>query len=197
MKRWIQGVLPLIMGVALTGCATSFISGDLPAVKRFPDRHPVKSIYVDVAFSGKLNGKPWTSNDAYNTKYLQQQCEKRLKESGMFGFVSSELKSTDLVLHVAIINEKRQNPTAQTLSGFTLFIVPYKSSDDFRLLAAVKNPRTGEEKTINLNTTVSHWQSLFLIPFSPFNRPSTKLETATDRLIDNLVMELHRSGMVN
>jgi len=197
MKNWIRGIVAVFSILALTGCATSFSSGNLETVERFPEVKSRKSAYIDLAFSGKLNGEPWKQNDAENTEYLKRKCVSRFEESGLFGVVSTEDKSMDLNLYVAIINEKTHHSTAQTFAALTLFIYPYRASDSFRMLALVKEPATGKFKRIQMETTVSHWQSLFLLPLSPFNRPGNRLTAATDRLFDHLILEIHQSGLLD
>ncbi|MBT8042954.1 MAG: hypothetical protein KJN98_07270, partial [Pontiella sp.] len=119
-----------------------------------------------------------------------------LASCGMFSHVSEGSESRDLELLVAIINDKKQSATAHFFSALTLFIIPYRSTDHFQLLAVVREPATGKRARIPLEHSVSHWQQVFLLPFS-LSRPSaSELERCTDILLQNLCLEIHRSGMV-
>ena len=186
----------LLSALFLMGCATSFQQNNLASVDAFPKVNTSKSIAVDLAFSGKLNGKPWTDNDVHNTAFLKQTCIKHMNDSGMFGTVSGGRKSSDLNLQVAIINEKIANPNEQFWTGLTLFIIPYKSIDTFRLGAVVTNNKTGQQKKFRFEESVSYYQQLFLAPLSLFKSHDKGLEQCRERLFDNLCMEIQKSGML-
>ena len=194
--HWTSMLASLLVGIVLSGCATSMQGNNLSAIETFPEVHPRKSVSLDLAFAGRLNGKPWSANDAHNTEYLKNLSIQHLQESDMFRVVTTRRVPLDLELKVAIINEKTTSPNRQILTALRLFIVPYKSTDTFQLLAVVKNPKTGEQKKIKLEESVSHWQQLFLVPFSLFNRPDDELEKCRVRLLDNLCMEIYNSGMI-
>ena len=127
----------VLLAACLSGCATSMQGNNLSAIKSFPEVYPRKSVSLDLAFTGKLNGKPWTVNDAHNTEYLKNLCIIHLQESDMFRVVISRRVPLDLEIKVAIINEKTTNSNRQILTALTLFIVPYKSTDTFQLLAEI------------------------------------------------------------
>jgi len=183
--------------VTLTGCATSFQSNTLSKVEHFPKINSAKSISVDLAFSGRLNGASWKANDQHNTIYLKNLCMEHLNESGMFGLVSSKSKTTDLKLQVAVINERTADPNRQLLTAVTLFIVPYKTTDTFRLLAVVSDPATGKKKRIELKESVSYYQQLLMAPFSLFSSYDAGLEECKNRLFDHLCLEIYNSGLLN
>lgn len=195
-KRVVNGMLGLLAASLLTGCASSFQGGKLDRVKGFPPVASRKSVKVDLIFTGKLNGKPWTAMDKHNTVYLKQQCVQHMKDSKMFGLVSPGLKNPDLLLSVALINEKEESSGRQLLTALTLYIFPYKSTDTFRMLAIVRDPRTGASQRIMLEEEVSHWQQLLLIPLSPFKRPTGAIDNCTERLFDNLCLEIQKSGLL-
>ena len=182
--------------VLLSGCASSFQSGDLRNVDDYPDVLTRKSIYVDLVFSGKLNGESWPEHDLENQEYIKGRLIEELDESGMFSTVSDGLKSTELQLHVAVINEKEKSSSNMTLSALTLFLYPNTEKDTFRLMASVKDPDTGKKETISLAGGVKRRQQLFLGLMAPFKPHSKELEKSIDRLVENLVLEIRRTGMV-
>jgi hypothetical protein len=186
----------MVLVVALSGCASSFNTGALAPVSEYPPVAVKKTVYVDLAFSGKLNHKDWPENDERNQTFLKQRCMEHLTDSGMFSFTSDDLNSTDLRLYVAIINNKQTDLKKQTLCALTLFIVPYTSTDTFRLMALLKDARTGEETTIKLKDGVKHRQSIFLAPLAPFKASDDALAECTDRLLQNLCLEINRSGFI-
>lgn len=195
--QWATTLTALILGVTLSGCATSFQQNSLAAVDSFPEVSSEKSIAVDLAFSGKLNGKPWIAENTHNTAYLKNRCIEQLNDSGMFGVVSPNLGATDLTLHVAIINEKNTDSSSELLTALTLFIVPYKSTDTFRLLALVKEPKTGRQKRIELEERVSHYQQILMAPFALFKSQDNELEKCRTRLLDTLCLEIQKSGFLD
>jgi hypothetical protein len=180
----------------LSGCATSFQGNNLSSVKKFPAVQSAKSISVDLAFTGKLNGEPWTAKNTHNTAYLKKNCIEHLNDSGMFGDVAPELKNPDLTLQVAIINEKISSKSRQLLTAWTLFIYPYKSSDNFRLLAVLENPKTGRKEKIQLEDDVTHYQQLLMAPLALFKPYGSSLEKCKSRLFDNLCLEIEKTGML-
>ncbi|WP_372845595.1 hypothetical protein [Pontiella sp.] len=197
MKHWICRISAMLVVAALSGCASSFNTGWLDPVEEYPAVAMKKTVYVDLAYSGKLDGTAWPRNDIQNQAFLKQRCLEHLTESGLFSFASGDLDTTDLRLYVAIINDKQTDLKKQTLCALTLFLVPYTATDSFRLMAVLKDARTGEETKLTLKDGVKHRQSLFLAPLAPFNSSDDALEACTDRLLQNLCQEIHRSGFVN
>jgi len=196
MKGW-----TIILGAAMllatfSGCTSTFQGNQLDSVSGYPSVQHRKTIYANLVFAGKLNGEPWTRNDAQNQAYLEQRCLDLLEACGMFSFVSGDLKHTDLHLNIAVINEKETSGARQTLSALTLFLVPYRSTDTFRMLAVVKDPATGKEVRFTIQDSVNHRQHLFLVPFFPFKGSGNEIGKCTDRILENLCLEIQRAGMV-
>ncbi|MDF7798393.1 hypothetical protein P4C99_02910 [Pontiellaceae bacterium B1224] len=196
MKKLILKISAVAALALLSGCATSFQEGTLNSISEYPVVQHKQSIYVDLAFSGKLNGEPWTKTDKQNQDYLKNRCMQTLEESGMFSFVTDELKSADLHFYVAVINDKESNSSKLTMSALTLFIVPYTTTDTFRTLAVIKEPSSGKQLKFSLSDGVDHRQSLLLAPLAPFKTSGSALEECTDRILENLCMEIYRAGYV-
>lgn len=196
MKKMILQFSAAAMLALLSGCATSFQDGALESVSTYPAVQHKQSIYVNLVFSGKLNGQPWAENDQKNQDYLKSRCIQKLEDSGMFSFVTDELKATDLHLYVAVINDKESNSSKQTMAALTLFILPYTTSDTFRTMAILKEPSTEKQTKFSLSDGVNHRQSLLLAPLAPFKPSGSALEKCTDRILENLCMEIHRAGYV-
>ncbi len=198
MKRtmgWVLRAGVLLLAAMASGCA-SFQGGNLDAVEAYPQVARKQTIHARLAFSGKLNGEPWTRNDARNEAYLERRCMEILETSGMFSLVTDDLATTDLHLYVALIDEKRSSAAWQTLSSLTLCLLPYRATDTFRLAAVLKDTTTGEERQIALQESVNHRQHLFLLPFAPFRTAGGELEECSDRLFENLCLEIHRTGLL-
>ncbi len=191
-------IIALAVGLAfLTGCAASFKAGELDPVPDYPTVLNKKTVFVDLAFSGKLNGEPWTNNDQQNQAYLEEQLIRKLESSGMFSLVSDGLKTTDIQIYAAVINEKEKSSSNMTLSALTLFLYPNTETDTFRLLAKVTNTRTGKKTTIQLEDGVIRRQQLLLGLLAPFKSHIDELEKCTERLMDNLILEIHKAGLAN
>ena len=105
MKKQMANLLLVLLAVILSGCA-SFQGNQLKRISDYPSVRRKKTIHATLSFKGKLNGKPWTENDARNQSYLEQRCLDHLESCGMFSVVPGDQKTTDLQLHVALINEK-------------------------------------------------------------------------------------------
>lgn len=197
MKLGNLHIFALAGGLALiTGCASSFKTGELEHVSSYPTVLNKKTVFVDLAFSGKLNGEPWTHNDQQNQAYLKEQLIRELEDSGMFSLVSDGLKTTDIQIYSAVINEKEKSSSNMTISALTLFLYPNTETDTFRLLANVTNTRTGRKVTIKLEDGVVRRQQLLLGLLAPFKSHSDELEKCTERLLENLILEIHKAGLV-
>ncbi|VGO15832.1 hypothetical protein PDESU_04419 [Pontiella desulfatans] len=196
MKQWMIKLSAIFALALVSGCATSFQANRLEPVSGYPSVRNKKTVYINLAFSGKVNGEPWTKLDQENQAYLRDRCIDHLEDSGMFSLVSDDLKTTDLQLYVAIIDDKTTSTAKQTLSALTLFLIPYTETDQFRMMAVVKDTFTGKETKISLKDGVNHRQALLLAPLAPFKPSKDALEECTDRMLQNLCLEIHRSGFV-
>ncbi|MEN8255118.1 MAG: hypothetical protein ABFR33_06570 [Verrucomicrobiota bacterium] len=191
MKKQTTNLLLVLLAGILSGCA-SFQGNQLDRVSDYPSVRRKKSIHATLVFKGKLNGEPWPQNDARNQAYLKQRYLEHLESCGMFSVVPGDPDTTDFKLHIALVNEKETGAIRQTLSTLTLFLIPYTSTDTFRMLAVLEEPATGKKKKIWLTQTVNHRQQLFLLPFAPFKSSDSEIKKAVDRLLENLFMEIHR-----
>lgn len=181
----------------LTGCATSHQSGSLAQVTEYPDVLKKQSVYVDLAFSGRLNGEAWPQRDQQNQAYLEERLIRTLEESGMFSEVSDRPETADLSLLTAVINNKEKSSSGMTRSALTLFLYPYTETDTFQLMAKVTDRSTGAETVIQLSDAVKTRQQLLLGLLAPFKPSAAEgLENCAGRLLDNLVLELHETGAV-
>ncbi|QBG48255.1 hypothetical protein EGM51_12950 [Verrucomicrobia bacterium S94] len=180
----------------LSGCASSYHNGKLSDISSFPTVEQKKSIYVDLAFSGRVNGEPWPRTDANNRAFLENALIQNLKESGMFSRISNRESDADLQLLVAVINDKEKDSSNATLSALTLFLYPNTETDTFRLLASVKDSATGKTQRIQLQDGVIRRQQLLLGLLAPFKPHGLELEKSTDRLMNNLILEMHKTGLV-
>jgi hypothetical protein len=196
MKKMILQFSALTTLMVLTGCATSFQMDKLDEVSVYPAVQHKPSVYLDLAFAGKLNGKPWTETDKQNQSYLRKRCVQKLEETGLFSGISDTKENTDLQLYVAIIDNKISNPSKMTTSALTLFLVPYTTTDNFRMLALIKQSSTGEQVKISLNSGVDHRQALWLAPLAPFYTSKSAIETCTDRILENLCMKIYQTGYI-
>jgi hypothetical protein len=196
VKYLIQTLATIMLMPVLSGCVASFQGDRLDPVSSYPTVKQQKSLFIKMAYSGKLNGEWWTKNDERNGAYLKKQCIDRLESSDFFSIVSDDLYTTDLQLYVAIVNKKKTSKARHAFSALTLFLIPYNSTDTFSLMAILKEPYTGKKVTIKLTDHVTHRQHLFMAPFTSFKSSGSEISTCTGRMLENLCIELHRTGML-
>ncbi|WP_372799122.1 hypothetical protein [Pontiella sp.] len=195
-RRYLPALLPVIGISLLTGCASSFQSGSLEPVSGYPEVFRKKTVFVDLAYAGKLNGEPWTKHDKRNQAYLEERLIREIEDSGMFSLVSDGLKTTDIQIYAAVINDKEKSSSNMTRSALTLFLYPNTETDHFRLMANVVDRTTGRKETIRLEHRVVRRQQLLLGLLAPFKSHAAELEDCTDRLMENLVLEIHKAGLL-
>jgi hypothetical protein len=196
MKKMILQFSALAALILLSGCATSFQTDKLAEISDFPPVLQKQSVYLDLAYAGKLNGEPWTETDKQNQSYLRQRCIQKLEETGLFSVISDTEENTDLQLYVAIIDNKVTDKSNMTLSALTLFLVPYTTTDNFRMLSIIKQASTGEQVKVSFSCGVDHRQALWLAPLAPFNTSKRAIEISTDSILENLCMEIYKTGWI-
>ena len=105
-KRYEKMIMQISATTALlllSGCTTTFQANQLDKVSEYPATQYKKTIYVDLAYSGRLNGKPWTETTEHNKAYLQNRCIQFFRKSGMFTVVSNK-ETADFTLSTALRN---------------------------------------------------------------------------------------------
>ena len=155
----------------------------------------IATLYVDLAYSGLFNGDPWPETNEQNQAFLKNRCMQTLKDSGMFTIVSDK-GAADLMLSVAVINDKVVDSSKQLRSILTLYLIPYKTTDSFRSLAVLKQTSTGKEVKFSFKDGVTHRQALLLAPLAPFKATGRALEQCTDRIFENLCLKIHGTGFI-
>ncbi|MDF7807795.1 hypothetical protein P4E94_10135 [Pontiellaceae bacterium B12219] len=196
MKKMILQFSALAALIVLSGCASSFQKDELDEISTYPAVQQQPSVYLDLAFGGKLNGKLWTETDKQNQDYLRNRCIQKLEESGLFSTISDSKENTDLQLYVAIIDNKIVDSSKMPISALTLFLVPYTTTDNFRMLALIKKSNTGDQVKVSLSSSVDHRQALWLAPLAPFKTSKSAIEICTDRIFENLCMEIYKTGWI-
>ena len=190
--------MQLLAGAALlllTGCATSFQTNNLENVSAYPTVEKRQTLYIDLAYSGRFNGVSWPETHEQNREFLKHRCIQTMKESGMFILVSGK-ETADLILSIAVINDKKVDSTKQLRSMLTLYLIPYTTTDTFRALAVLKQKSTGQEVTFSFKDGVTHRQALWLAPLAPFKPTGRALEQCADRIFENLCLDLHGTGFI-
>lgn len=180
----------------LSGCASSYHAGGLDDVSSFPKVRQKKSAHVILAYSSKLNGEPWEMNQANNKVFMEETLFQALENSGMYSGFTDRKQEAEINLLVAVINEKEKSSSNAIWSTLTLFLYPNTETDTFKLMAKVQDTTTGKSKTIQLEDGIVRRQQLLLGLLAPFKSHGKELEKCTTRLMENLALEIHKTGMV-
>jgi hypothetical protein len=64
------------------------------------------------------------------------------------------------------------------------------------MMAVLKETATGKEKRFSLEGGVNHRQHLLLGLLAPFKKSGNEIQKCTDRMLENLCVEIHRTGLV-
>ncbi|MDF7824428.1 hypothetical protein P4B35_10425 [Pontiellaceae bacterium B12227] len=195
MKKELIQISAAMALLMLTGCATSFQANQLDPVSAFPSVKYKKTIFVDLAYSGRFNGESWPETDEQNQAYLKGRCSQILNDSDLFTVVSDK-KGADLTLSVAVINDREVDSSKQLRSALTLYLIPYTTSDSFRSLAMLRQTSTGKDYKFSFKDGVIHKQALWLAPLAPFKSTGRGIEQCTDRIFENLCLEIHDTGLL-
>ena len=179
-----------------TGCA-SFQGNKLSSVTSFPSVQAKKTIDVDFAFSATLNDTPMTTGNEMARQKLAKKCVERLKESGLFGNVSENLANSDLNVDVKVEDVGEGSMAMAMLTGLTLYVVPSKAQDTYRLSATVTDMKSNKKAEIRLEDSVTQWQQILLLPLLPFKSTIAEANKCQNKLFDNLGLEIQKSGMLD
>lgn len=178
------------------GCA-SFQGNELSSVTNFPAVQTKKTIDVNLAFSASLNGAPITTGNEMARQRLAKKCVERLKQSGLFSDVSENLANPDLKVDVNVEDVGEGSMAMAALTGLTLYVVPSKARDTYRLSAKVTDMKSGKKAEIKLEDSITQWQQIFLLPLLPFKSTIAEANTCQNKLFDNLALEIQKTGMLD
>lgn len=203
MKAAMQRVLvrgvfeSLVVGAVLgaAGCA-SFQGNRLSAVASFPQVQTKKTADLHFAFSASTNGSPVTIGVEATRCKLASRCVARLKESGLFGNVSENLANPDLRVDVRVEDVGEGSVALAFLTGLTLYVIPSRARETYRLSATVTDMKSSRKADIKLEDHFTQWQQILLLPLLPLKPTVAEAAKCQNKLFDNLAIEIHRTGML-
>lgn len=115
-----------------------------------------------VILTRTLNDRELTTGNGGKEYNLAHQLARLLHESG---YTSNESSKNKLTIRVNV--DSHYSPTASTITGLTLFIIPSYAHDDYTMTVTYKTPKG--EQTFEVKDsvyTVSHLFMLFAAPFA-------------------------------
>ena len=173
-----------------TGCAT-FEGQLLSPVKEFPtpsvEERP--SVAVDLNFRQYLNGAPITLFTKSVESSLEKKCVKRLKGSGLYSRVGTDITNPDLSIHIDMADEGQGSMGMAFLTGLTFYLVPSFTTDTYKLKAEVTNRHTDEKMIVELEEFITQWQQIFLLPLLPFKMLPVVNSRVQNTIFDHLAIE--------
>jgi hypothetical protein len=183
----------LVASSIISGCA-SFQGNNLNPVKTFPQTQAKRSVDVDATFEMRVNKVPSSFMKDAAEKDFGRRIVKRLNRSKMFGEVSTAHPNPDLKVSVSFADLAENDLNEAFITGLTLYIVPSSHTDNFHLSARITDMRTGRQQDFRLYDSVTMTQQLFLLPLLPFKTQPYEANKCMNKMIDNLILEIHQAG---
>lgn len=177
-------------------CA-SFRAGNLPPISQWPPAQVEKEKSISLIISGEsiVNGKD-TEVNSRMLSIWRDQTFAAYRESGLFSFVEVGLAENDLRAEVKILDQGSYNAGLAFLTGFTLYLIPSKASDEFIVKTTIKDEEGNTLGSFEKSENINFWQQLFLIFALPANSPISVPEETLYDLNRATIIEAHSQGII-
>ena len=183
MKQLLTTLLACAL-LTLTGCI-SYSNHDLEPVKQWPPANTLmhkQSAFIKVDTQVLFNGKNRVSN--VNQAALDSLILQQYQGSERFSDVTLSKQTSDLYINVRISNNELGNMVSAFITGFTLFVIPGKYSNEITMETIFKDGSGKVLGRIEKRETITTWMQLLLIVAVPFNAR-----------LDDIIIQLTQSSL--
>lgn len=197
-----RSVAVVSVAAVFVGCA-SFPDKELSKIERLPDKSTFRnkpSAYVDVKFftdmSGEERNKP--VENAMVLGHYKPVVEKVTKESNLFSRYSLEptnARDMDYVIKLEMTNwgSPGKAMAAGLVTGLTLFVIPSAATDNYSLVARVQDKSGRELRRYEVNTKVTTWVGIWLLPMAG-NSPGSVIPEVWSQMLKNVYQKMATDG---
>lgn len=197
-----RSLVVVSMAAAFVGCA-SFPDKELPKVDKLPDKSAFRnkpSVYVDVKFftdmSGEARNKP--VENAMVIGHYKPVVDKVTKESKLFSRYSLEpmnARDMDYVVKLEMTNwgSPGKAMAAGLVTGLSLFVIPTAATDNYSLVAKVQDKSGRELRRYEVNTSVTTWIGIWLLPMAG-NSPGSVVPEVWAQMLKNVYQKMATDG---
>ena len=155
--------------LSLTGCL-SYSHHDLAQVEQWPltaTEQQTQSAYLKVDSQYLFNDQ--TRAGGFNQANLETLIVKQYQDSKRFSNVTTAKQNADLYISVRVSNHERGSLASAFITGFTLFVIPGKFSNELTMETTFKDGDGKVLGRIEKRETITTWMQLLLIVAVPFN----------------------------
>jgi hypothetical protein len=195
LGRIVFGSALMVAMVGGSGCA-SFQGNRLNSVVSFPQVGVKKSVNVEFDLVCIMNGATLGISDAAKEKFANN-CISRMKASNLFGEISKTVSNPDLKLEIMMEDEGAGSMGMAMLTGLTLYVIPSKVTETYRVSATLRDSKSNKKAEIKLEDSFTQWQQILLLPLLPFKSTIAEAAKCQNKVFDNLAVEVHKTGMLN
>lgn len=178
----------------LSGCM-AFPSNAHPEFEGYPSIQGRQIVgALDLEYVQTVNGYPTDALELDARDFVLRTAVEEFHRAGYFARVSSEPALADLNVKIRFSNEGTYNHVLRLITGATLFLVPNRSTDRFVVEAEATDSSGRSLGVYRLEDSVVQWQSLFLLPATPFRRTSVVTPLVVQRIFQHLILDMATDG---
>ncbi len=192
MKQLFAALLATAL-LTLTGCI-SYSNHDLANVEQWPPLAPrteKPSAYIKVDSQLMFNGQ--VRAGGFNQSKLDALVLQQYQSSERFSHATLGKQTSDLYVNVRVTNHERGSQVGAFITGFTLFIIPGKYSNEFTMETVFKDASGKVLGRIEKHETITTWIQLLMIFALPFNESADNVLT---RLTQSSLEEAARQDLI-
>ncbi|WP_339485959.1 hypothetical protein [Pseudomonas sp. EL_65y_Pfl2_R95] len=161
----------------LTGCI-SYSNHELAPIDQWPPAAPAghkPSAFVKVSAQYLHNGV--AKSGGVNQPALEALIIKEYQSSQRFASLTTAKQAADLYINVKITNNERSNLFSASLTGFSLFIIPTRFTNQLTMETTFKDVNGNLLGRVKKSETITSWMQLLMIFALPFNESADNIFT--------------------
>lgn len=183
----------LCAGAMMTGCASfrdgPTMAGEWPAGDGGPPATISYAVNGETVLNGARKDLPPGALEKWHEAVAQAY-----GDSGLFGEVREGFHETDYRAEIEVRNEGRFNQVLAFICGFSFFVIPAKSTDEFIVETTFRNAANEVVGTVQSHAAMDTWIHLLLIPVMPFKFPFAEAPKAMYDVQKSTLLEAERRG---